>query len=192
MERGYLYLLVGALLTATLLLPSELRLIPFLSLDFLGYVMILMGIREMRTSTKELKNAYYFTIAVLLIDLVFHLMPTLRISNANFFSMLMMSHIFFSIGIFFWLFKAEYIWSPKQENRMDWLMYSVVAFIFLILSAIVVFPLISIRILPTNVFVHVFDALRFVNILRYVVLLYVLVKLYLEARKNGPGFRRWN
>lgn len=192
MEKGYLYLLVGAVLTATVLLPTQLQLAQFVSLDFFGYVFILTGIREMRTSTKELKNAYYFTVAVLIISLVFSLMPILMLFNMHIVSVLIMLRLFFSIGIFFWLLKAEYIWSPKQENRLDWLMYSIVGFVFLALSTAVVFPLISVRILPFNMFMHISTALQFINTLRYAILIYVLAKLYFEARRNGPGFKRWN
>ena len=192
MEKGYLYLLIGALLTATRLLPIGLQLIPFISLDFFGYVLILIGIRAMRTSEKELKNAYYFAVATLLIN--FALPWFLRIpmlSDSAFFALMVIS-VFSSIGIFFWLFKAEYIWSPKRETRMDWLIYSIVSFVYLLLYMIVMFPMISFRILPPNILMQIFEGIGFVNILRYIVLIYILVKLYLGARGSSPGLKRWN
>ena len=188
MERGYLYLLIGALLKASTLLPFNMNVIPFFSLEFFGYLLIIMGIRYMRTSEKELKNSYYFTIATLMIRFI---LPLVRTTNFNFFSILTVLNIFFSVGIFFWIFKAEYMWSPHTTKRMDLLIYSIVSLIYLVIYGIFIFPMISFRILSQNAISYSFEVLRFINILYYGVLIYILVKLYLEARKNTPGFDRW-
>ena len=191
MDKGYLYLLIGALLTATRLLPGNIQLIPFIRLDFLGYILILSGIRGMRTSEKELKNAYYFAVATVLLNFALPWLTRLPMTNIYFFLALMVMSVFASIGIFFWLFKAEYIWSPKRETRMDWLIYSSVSFIYLVLYMVVIFPTMSFRILPPTIFRFIFEGIGFVNILRYAVLIYILVKLYLGARRSTPGFNRW-
>ena len=183
MDRGYLYLLIGALLKASTLLPFNMNFIPFFRLEFFGYLLILMGIREMRTSEKELKNAYYFVVATLMLRFALSFFPTLGI--------LAMLNIFFSIGIFFWLFKAEYMWSPNTTKRMDWMIYSIISLIHLVIYGIFMFPAISFRILTQNMISYSFEIFRFINILYYAVLIYILAKLYLDARKNTPGFKRW-
>jgi len=188
MERGYLYLLVGGLLLASTLLPFDLN-VPFFSLEFFGYILILMGIREMRTSAKELKNSYYFAVATLILRFA---RPFLIGLATPFQSILPMLNIFFAVGIFFWLFKAEYMWSPHTTKRLDWLMYSIVALAKLVIYGMIAFPMVWIRILPPNVAIHIFEVFRFVVFLYYAVLIYILVKLYLEARRNGSGFKRWN
>jgi len=189
MERGYLFLLIGALLTASGLLPLNLNVIPFFSLEFFGYAMILWGIREMRTSAKELRNANNFAIITLGLRFIFPLIVVLvrPIIPAYFLGFFPMLIAFFSVGIFFWLFKAEYMWSPHTSKRVDWLMYSVISLIYLVIYGIFMLPMISVRILPQNA-VEIF---RFITFLYYAVLIYILVKLYLDARGNRPGFKRW-
>ena len=194
MERGYLYLLIGALLTATGSLPINLNVLPFFSLEFFGYLLILMGIREMRTSAKELRNAYYFTIITLglrfILPLALMVLPRTIVVN-SLFSIFYISIIFFSLGIFFWLFKAEYMWSPHTAKRVDWLMYSIVSLVYLGIYIIVVFSVISEQVLSRNAFRNVVDVFRFMPFLYYAVLIYILVKLYLDARGSMPGFKRW-
>jgi len=185
MDRGYLYLLIGALLMASTLFPFNIN-IPFFSIEFFGYLLILMGIREMRTSAKELKNAYYFAVATLIIRFIAPLAP------ANIHSILAVLNIFFSVGIFFWLFKAEYMWSPHAAKRFDWLMYSFISLIYLVIYTILMFPMISFRILPQNVIMQSVEVFRFINFFYYAVLIYILVKLYLDARGGTPKFKRWN
>ena len=184
MERGYLYLLIGALLKATTLLPFNINL-PFFRLEFFGYLLILIGIREMRTSEKELKNAYYFVVATLIIRFIRSFVPF------NLYGILALLNIFFSVGIFFWLFKAEYMWSPQTTKRMDWLIYSIVSLIYLVIYGIFMFPMISFQVLSQNVISYSFEIFRFIAILYYAVLIYILVKLYLDARNNSSGFKRW-
>jgi len=196
MERGYLFLLIGALLMASTLLPFNLNLLPFFSLDFFGYVFVLTGIREMRTSAKELRNAYHFGIIAMILRFLFPLLLNLIISVIpfNFLVILpvlsVLLSVFFKIGIFFWLFKAEYMWAPHAGKRFDWLMYSIVSFVYLLIYGIFMFP-ISLRILPQAVFMNSIEILRFINFLYYAVLIFILAKLYLNARGNTPGFKRW-
>jgi len=192
MERGYLYLLIGALLTASSLLPFNLN-IPFFSLEFFGYMLILWGIREMRTSATELKNSYYFAVATLasrfMLPLV--LAVTRPIADVNFSGIFYILNIFFAVGIFFWLFKAEYMWSPNTAKRIDWLMYSIVSLVYLVVCVIVVFPVFRSQILSQNVFRQIDEVYRFFNFFYYAVLIYILAKLYLDSRRNMPGFKRW-
>jgi len=192
MDRGYLYLLIGALLKATTLLPFDLNLLPFFRLDFIGYLLILTGVREMRTSSNELKNAYYFAVATLLLRFIpFLLSPINAIMPVNILGILPVLNIFFSVGIFFWLFKAEYMWSPHTSKRMDWLIYSIVALIKLVFYIALSFAMIDLFTLPLNLW-QILEGMRFINILYYIVLIYILVKLYLEARGDAPGFKRRN
>ena len=195
MERGYLYLLIGAALTATTLLPFNINPIPFISLTFIGYLLVLTGIRSMRTSEKELKNAYHFAIATLIIPWLLRLFTMINMTNffwIQFLRVLSALGIFASIGIFFWLFKAEYMWSPKRESRIDWLMYSIVSFVYLVLYVMIAFPTISLRFLTPAMAMLISEGARFVNILRYIILLYVLAKLYLDVRKNVSDYKPWH
>ena len=191
MDRGYLYLLIGALLMASTLFPFNIN-IPFFSIEFFGYLLILMGIREMRTSAKELKNAFSFAVVTLALRFILRLFPIPTGPAAPFYDIFPILNIFFAVGIFFWLFKAEYMWSPHTTKRIDWLMYSIVALIRLVIYGIITFPTVSSRILPPNLVVNIFEGFQFVNFLYYAVLIYILVKLYLEARRNSSGLKRWN
>jgi len=196
MERGYLFLLIGALLMATTLLPFNVNVLPFFSLDFFGYVFILSGIREMRTSAKELRNSYYFAVTAMILRFLLPMLLGLIISALpfNFLGILpvlsVVLSVFFTIGIFFWLFKAEYMWSPHNTKRFDWLMYSIVSLVYLLIYGMFMFP-IGLRLLPDVIFVHSIEIFRFINFLYYAVLIYILAKLYLNARGNTPGFKRW-
>jgi len=184
MDKGYLLILIGAGLSAF----SSLGIMNF---AFGGYLLLVAGVHYLPTSAKELRTAMIFAIVALVLNLRFFLLPRFLLANIYISSFLSITYLFFAVGAFFWLLKAEYIWSPHSRKRMDLLMYSGVSLIFLLANLIWQFPWISMRMIPINI-MHLFEIIRFINILYHGVLIFILVKLYLEARRNGPGLRRWH
>ena len=185
MDKGYLLILIGAGLGA-------LGSLGIFSFALGGYLLIAAGVHYLPTSTKELRTAMIFAFIALALNLRFFLLPRFVLSNPYINSFLSVLYLFFAVGAFFWILKAEYIWSPHSRKRMDLLMFSGVALIYLLISLVSLFPWISMRILPFNMMMPLFEVIRFVNILYHGVLIYILAKLYLEARQNGPGLKRWH
>lgn len=184
MDKGYLFILIGASLGA-------LNSLGIFNFALGGYLLVAAGIHYLPTSSKELRAAMIFIFSALALNLRFFLLPGFLLRNFYLNSFLSILYLFFAVGAFFWLLKAEYIWSPHKRKRMDLLMYSGVALVYLLMSLISLFPWMMIHILPFNI-ISLFEIIRFVNILYYGILIYILVKLYLEARQNGPGLRRWH
>jgi len=215
MDKGYLLILIGAILSATIVLPFPLpdELLNFWHRASLwGYALISMGIRYIYTSQKELHNARLFTYAALIVSLGLSWLPNLISLNAQVMFLLMGLHMFFSLGLFFWLFKAEYMWSPHANKRIDWMLYSAIALVhlvmFLIPAVAAAFGTQNFNLLSTWFFIvtniyssvsvsvsattTMANAFVFINLLYNIILYYVLVKLYLDARRNAPGVNRWN
>ena len=185
MERGYLVILVGAVILA-------LGAFTAFRFPMLAYLLIMGGLHSMPTAAKELKSANIFTVVALVLSLLFAWGPRFLWTNIYINSLLATIQMFFSIGIFFWLFKAEYMWSPKSSTRIDWLLYSVVSLVYLVINALMLFPTISFRILPINLMRQASNTLELIDMLYYATLIFILAKLYLDARKNRPGFQRWD
>ena len=192
-EKGYLCLLVGALLLATRLLPAfdifTPNFILFFGLSVFGYLLILMGIRAIQTPKKELESGYAFAFIAFILRFIHFLLliTSSSIMATDFFRIFIMLSFFFSVGTFFLLFKAEYMWSSDTTKRGNWFVYSAVALVKLVNYGVMMFPDISFRILPLDVVITIFEAFRFVLLLHYAVLIYILVRLYLEARRNAPS-----
>jgi len=210
---GYLLILIGAAISATIALPFPL---PYQLLELWyrislwGYILIAMGMRTIAASPKELHNARNFTYGAMAAALGISWLPRLIPFNTQMMFLLMGLQMFFSLGLFFWLFKAEYMWAPHTPKRVNWMLFSAVALIYLLLFLI---PGIASALGVQNpnltftwffVLTTVFspaqlqpmtmlaNAFVFINLLYNIVLFYILVKLYLEERRNGPSLRRWN
>ena len=186
MEKGYLLILVGAIFSTTLRIPMPLGLASFWSrLVFWGFLFISFGMRQIQGTEKELKYAQFFTFLSLIIRLglpwISQLLPPMLVLIT------MLVFIFCPLAIFFWLFKSEYLWSPSSTKRLDWYIYSAIAFIYLLLNIAVILPMIAMR-LPLAT---LGQTLQFVNLLYNIVLIGLLLKLYLAA-KNDTGAARWN
>ena len=182
MERGYLLLLIGAGLIAVTALPMTELMFPFL-----GIVVVLAGIQNMRTARKELKYAQYSAVATLVLNLVWVFLPISW--HIHLWALLMILPIFFEISTFFWLFKAEYMWAPHAKKRFDWLLYTGVASIYFVFSAMIPFSRLGFSV--TTAIFRLFNFLNLAMFLHYGVLIFILVKLYLESR-SGSGLRRWH
>jgi len=213
MDKGYLLILVGAILSATIVLPLPL---PFEILDLWhrvslwGYVLIAVGIRYLHASQKELDNARMFTYGALIAALGLSWLPSRMTLSSQVMFLMMTLHLFFSLGLFFWLFKAEYMWAPHANKRIDWMLYSGIALVhlimFLIPAVAVVFGTQNFNLILAWLFMSttiytagnalaittMSNAFVLINLLYNIVLFYILIKLYLEARKNGSGLKRWN
>lgn len=191
MERGYLLILISAGISAL----SALGMINF---AFGGYLLIAAGLHYLPTAAKELRTAAKFTYITLALSLGFTLferiLPSIFVFNPYVSSFGYIIYLFFSVGIFFWLLKAEYIWSPHARKRMDLLIYSGVALIYLLLNTFNVLSWLHIDLLMfnLNMGVNFFRISDFIDILYHSVLIFILAKLYLEARQNGSGLKRWN
>ena len=213
MDKGYLLILIGAIVSATIVFPFPLPagvLELWYRVALWGYALIAMGIRYMHTSRKELNNALNFTYAALITALALSWLPRLITFNMHVIFFMMILQMFFSLGIFFWLFKAEYMWAPHMNKRIDWMLYSGIALIHLI---VVLIPAVanafgtqSFNLATTWFFIitsvyfsvqmpaptTMAQAFVFINLLYNVILIYILVKLYLDARRNSSGLKRWN
>jgi len=183
MITGYLFILIGAGLNAL----SSLGVFNF---ALGGYLIVAGGIHHLPTSVKELRIAIKFAFVALGISLAFTLFRGVLMSNFWLNGFAYVLYTFFSVGTFFWVLKAEYIWSPHAKKRMDLLVYSVVALLHLVLTTFDVVSWLNVNLVLLSF--RLVEFTRFVNLLRYLVLLFILAKLYLESRRNGPGLRRWN
>ena len=182
MERGYLLLLIGAGLIAVTALPMIDLMFPFL-----GIVVVLAGIQTMRTARKELAYAKKSAIAALVVSLIRWFVPISW--HIHLLVLVMILSTFFEISTFFWLFKAEYMWAPHAKKRFDWLLYTGVASVYFIFSAMIPFSRLGFSAV-TAIF-RLFNFLNLAMFLHYGVLIFILVKLYLESR-SGSGLRRWH
>ncbi|MCL1989723.1 MAG: hypothetical protein FWG67_02420 [Defluviitaleaceae bacterium] len=183
MDKGYLLILVSAGISA-------LHALGVMNFMLGGYLLVAAGLHALPIAAKELKTARTFTFGALALHLRFFL-PQFLLGNLYISSFLSISYLFFSVGIFFWLLKAEYIWSPHRRKRTDLLVYSGVALLYLVVYALFIFPWITIHLLPLHMVMQLVEIHRFINILYHIVLIYILAKLYLEAKRGGPGLRRW-
>jgi len=193
-ERGYLYSLMGALLIALVSLPFNLNIILYFGLIFLGYLLIAMGIREMRMSSEGLKVPYFFVIAMLILRVV-HVVAFLSRSNLSlqFFWNLFILDNFLIINIFFWLFKEEDTWLSSIAKLLECLVYGVVSIIFAMSYVLIVFPPTrNIPFIPWFVIVDRYEIFILFRFLHYIVLTFILLKRYLVARKNVTGPKRWD
>lgn len=183
MVRGYLLILIAAGISAFFGLTTG-------GVVFWGYLLIAAGIHYLPTSPKELRIANIFTFAGLILSLRFwlplHLIPIFSIHD--FLSIL---QLFFGIGAFFWILKAEYIWSPHRGKRIDFYMYSGISLIYLIIRVISAFPRIFMGLLPFELWFNLFAFLPVVGLIYHGILIYILAKLYHQANKHAPGLKRW-
>lgn len=189
MEKGYLWILVGAVLSTHLLvpiIPSELM--PLWSrLSFWGFLFISLGMRQIQGTEKELKYAQFFAMMSLLLRLGLPWFPNLLAPMLVLALNLLL--VFSPLAIFFWFLKSEYLWSPSSAKRMDWYVYSAIALAYLILNLVFMLPTLQ-RFIPLNV-IALLNAIQFVNLLYNIVLIGLLVKIYLEAKKDN-GLTKWN
>jgi len=193
MERGYLFILVGILIIMPLFiplpLPDESLLIWRRFLNW-GYFMIAMGLMNTGTAFKELKSARFFTLATLIIGIALPHVPRMMFFNLSMALIFTILYAFFSAGIFFWILKAEYMWSPSRSNRIDLLIYSLVAIVYLMARIMVVLPLFIA--MTVNTFETLSNLLEAVSIFYYIVLIFLFAKLYFAARNDRSGMQQWN
>ena len=180
MAKGYLLILIGAIASATILFPLPFELMFWWSrMTFLGYLMISLGMRFIIGTDEELKRAQLFVFITLAIQMLL----SFNIARTGMFSLaLNILYVFSSLCIFFWLLKSEYMWSPNSSKKTDLTMYSVIAIMYLALRVMLMLPVSRIINLP--LLLVLVDVLRFLNILYYGILLFILVKLYMVARKS--------
>ena len=181
-QKAYLFILIGAVMSATMFIPLPpeiMRLWSFLT--FWGYLLISAGLPGLNRPTKEVQNARLFTLLALLTNFITPFVPQLfGVTRVLTFATGSLQ-VFFSVGIFFWVLKAEYMWSPRGSKRTDFIVYSFVAAIYLAIYIMFLSPLIGIG-LSTPLMFTLLRALQFTNILYYVILLFTLIKLYRESR----------
>lgn len=187
-ERGYLFLLIGVgmLASSTLLgAPSDVA--------GFGWIPLFMGIRSMQTSQREVQNALYFAIFGLVISwslwLGLELVPTFFM-QFSLVQPLVVLQLFFNIGTFFWLLKAEYMWAPNKQKRLEWLGFSVIGAGHFLLLAVTVFAGTDLFSLPIGLLIPIFMLMRPLSLAYYGFLVFIFAKLYLESR-GGSGLRRW-
>lgn len=184
-----MWILVGAVLSTHLLvpiLPSELMLL-WSNLSFWGFLFISLGMRQIGGTEKELRYAQFFAMMSLLLRLGLPWFPNLL--GPVLMLALNLLFVFSPLAIFFWFFKSEYLWSPSSAKRMDWYIYSGIALVYLILNLVLMLPTLQ-QIIPFNV-ISLLNARQFVNLLYNIVLIGLLVKIYLEAKKDN-GITKWN
>jgi len=216
MATGYLLILIGTIIAATFAFP-----IPFIQgiLDIFstfslwGYVMIGIGMRYLPISKKEMITAFKFNSGVIFTMMAISWLPRILPSfipmDGSFIVVLMLLYQIFSIGLYFWLFKAEYMWSPHASKRLHLLMYSGVGIIYFLLffipSLFVIFRIQNIAMMlswfqmtvvlfsryPLSPVGMIGNLFTFFNILYYAFLFYIIIKLYSDARGTQPGFKRW-
>jgi len=185
MAKGYLLILIGAVLSTTLLIPLPPALMQIWGrLTFLGYLIITFGLRGINGSAKELQSARFFLLTTLLIQIATPWLPQLFGGSLHVRFLLAMTQIFFMIGIFFWLFKSEYMWSPRGDKRLDLLIYSGVSVLYFVVYALFLSPMIGIS-FPGLDRLTLLRVFQFFNIFYYVVLWFTLAKLYMEARRES-------
>ena len=192
MEKGYLFILIGAIFAATLRIPMPAELLYWWTrLTFWGFIFISLGMRQIQGTEKELKYAQFFTMLTLITRIgmpwIPRLFPMLGSTLGLAVNLLL---VFSPLALFFWFFKSEYLWSPSSAKRMDWYIYSAIALIYLSLNVVLMLPM-TLLTMPSNVAMTLFNLLQFFNLLYNIVLIGLLVKLYLAA-KNDTGLSRWN
>jgi len=181
MDKGYLFVLIGAILAATLFVPLPVVVMYWWSrMTFWGYLLISFGMRSIPGSQKELKYAQLATLTTLAVQTLL----SFGIGRSGILNIaLIILQTFASMCIFFWLLKSEYMWSPSTSKKIDLLMYSIIAAIFLVLQVSLILAIFSAPHL--RIFLLTLqNALQFVNILYYGILIFILAKLYLDARKT--------
>ena len=179
MDKGYLFILIGAIFSARLFinLPSELM-FWWSRLTFFGYIMISAGLRLISGTDEELRRAQLFNFITLITQVVL----SWGFGRGGVLGLAInILHAFSSLCIFFWLLKSEYMWSPSLSKKTDLTMYSVIAVIFLALRVVLMLPIFSI--ISPSLLLSLVDILRFVNILYYGILIFILVKLYNATRR---------
>jgi len=184
-ERGYLYLLIGGAMLASptlLFIPGDVA--------GFGWIPIFMGIRSMQTSPREVQNALYFAIFGMFISwslrLGVEIVPEFFIQN-QLVPLLSILREFFTVGVFFWLLKAEYMWSPNQQKRIEWMGFSAIGLVYFLMMAVFIFAGQGI---PMEIVLFTLRIFRPLSLVYYGVLVFIFAKLYLESR-NGSGLRRW-
>ena len=184
MERGYLLILISAGISAFFALTSG-------GVVFWGYLLLAAGIYNLPTSPKELRIAHIFTFAGLIMSLRFWL-PLNWLLQPHIHPFLSLLQLFFGIGIFFWILKAEYIWSPHRGKRINLYMYSGISLIYLLISIITAFPTVFTALLPFGLWINLLEFSPTIGLIYHGILLYILGKLYFEARRHAPGLKRWH
>ena len=181
-NKGYLLILIGAVVTAL----SQIGNFTYLALA--GYLVVVVGLHCLPGSTKELRTATFFIFSVLIIwSLRFFLvLPNIIIEKPNAYStnsFLIILQVFFSVGAFFWVLKAEYIRCPHPGKRTDLLIYSGAAFFQLAIRTIFVIPWFNVKLYLFNMFFQMNEISRFINTFYHVVLIYIFAKLYIETKQ---------
>jgi len=194
LEKGYLYLLLGALLLLLLTLPLNFNLLFSFGLLFFGYLLVLMGIREMRSSSEALKKSYFLTIIMLIFRCLLMVMFLLGLNIIGETSRIsFVLHIFLSLNIFFWLFKEEDTWASPTGRLLECLVYGIISMIHLMMGIIVMFPPTNnIPIIPWIVIVDRYEIFMMFRFSHYTLLAFILAKRYLVARKNVTGPKHWD
>lgn len=190
LERSYLFIFISVVLSAV----AALEIMP-LNFTIMGYFLVASAIHTLPTAVKELRAALKFTYVAIGLTLALSLLP--RILPALFFhniyitSIMFISYAFVSAGIYFWLLKAEYMWAPHSRKRMDLYIFSGVTLVYLLVNTFFYVSWMNVHLLVFAMRFNIFGAKNFVQILYYAVLLYLIGKLYMEAKNNGGGLRRW-
>jgi len=184
MGKGYLLILIGAVLSATLLLPLPAGISDIWGrLTFMGYLIVVIGLREVNGSAKELQSARFFLLVAMLIRIATPWVPQLLGNSVHVRVLLEVLQVFFTLGVFFWLLKSEYMWSPNGFKRMDLLLYSGISVVYLLTYGLFWMRVTGVIALGLD-HVTLLRMVQFFNIFYYVVLWFTLAKLYVEARKE--------
>jgi len=191
LERAYLFVFGSVILLAV----ASLGLF-WIDFTWAAYLMAASAIHHLPTAVRELRASLKFSYAALGISIVLTLFPRLFqsffIINPYIHSIVVLSYNFAAVGMYFWLLKAEYIWSPHAKKRLDLLIFCTLATIHLFLNAISMLAWINVHIMMQFMRFDLWRITEVFELVYYAILLFITGKLYFEARNNGGGLRRWN
>ena len=184
MDKGYLLILIGAIFAINVRIPMPFAILYWWTrLTFWGFILISFGMRQIQGAEKELRYAQIFTFLSLIVRIGLPWIPNLFPMIDGVLSLaLNLLLIICPLAIFFWFFKSEYLWTPANDKRIDWYIYSAIALFYLIVNVVFMFPMMM-RIVPVNIVPTLLNLRQFLNLLYNIVLVGLLMKLYLAARK---------
>ncbi|MCL2560671.1 MAG: hypothetical protein FWE07_09310 [Turicibacter sp.] len=190
MEKGYLFILIGAIFTMFIripVIPIDILIFWTTRLPFWGFFLISFGMRQIMGTEKELRSAQLFTMICLFLRIGLPWLPNLGVPQVIIL-LLNLLFVFSPFAIFFWLFKSEYLWAPSSAKRMDWYIYTAIAAVYLVLNVVMMLPILHAFVPLTAL--QLINARQFINLLYNIVWIGLLLKLYLAAR-NESGARGW-
>lgn len=188
--RGYLLILIGVGLTVA----GMLGVINQFIAGF-GFIATMMGIQAVRASPRELGYAYKFGIISLILNFAAFTIFQFRIFFLLWsIPLLALVMVFFDIGLYFWILKAEYLWSPHNpKRRLDLQIFTLVAGIYFVIHILLFLPgALGINILPPGLWLQLANFIGLMTYIYYGLLIFIFTRFYLEEKNGTGGLKRWN